>query len=216
MMSKKVAVVLAGCGVFDGSEIHEAVITILNLHKVGAEISFFAPDVQQADVVNHLEGAPDNTSRRVLVESARIARGKVSPLSDFNADDFDAIVFPGGFGAAKNLCTFAFSGTECTVNADVQKAIDDMLSRKKPLGFLCIAPVVAAKAIGNGVRVTIGTDEATANAVNAMGAKHVNCSAVDFVEDENFKVFSTPAYMLASNTAEIDVGVSKMISAMLK
>ncbi len=215
-MSKKVAVVLAGCGVYDGSEIHEAVITILNLHKCGAQISFFAPDMIQADVVNHFEGKPDNNQRNVLVESARIARGAVAPLSQFNADDYDAVVFPGGFGAAKNLCTFAFDGANCKVNVQVQTLIDSMLKLKKPMGFLCIAPVIAAKAISNGVKITIGSDVDTAKAVEAMGAVHVNCSAEDFIVDENYNVFSTPAYMLASNTAQIDAGVSKMISAMLQ
>ena len=215
-MSKNVAVVLAGCGVFDGSEIHEAVITILNLHKIGANITFFAPNVVQADVVNHLEGKPDSNARNVLVESARIARGSVLDLADFSADDFDAIVFPGGFGAAKNLCTFAFDGANCSVNIDVQKAISAMLMQNKPMGFLCIAPVIAAKAIGDGVKLTIGTDSATASTVEAMGAKHIDCSADDFVVDEKFKVYSTPAYMLASNTAEIDLGVSKMLASMLK
>ena len=216
MMSKKVAVILAGCGVFDGSEIHEAVITILNLHKLGADITFFAPNVSQADVVNHLEGKPDLSSRNVLVESARIARGSIFDLANFNATDFDAVVFPGGFGAAKNLCTFAFDGSQCSVNGDVQKVINAMLSNNKPMGFLCIAPVIAAKAIGKGVNLTIGTDTTTASAIEAMGAKHVNCSADDFVVDETFKVYSTPAYMLASNTAEIDSGVSKMLISMLK
>ena len=215
-MSKNVAVVLAGCGVFDGSEIHEAVITILNLHKLGANITFFAPNVEQADVVNHLEGKPDSNARNVLVESARIARGSVLDLAGFSADDFDAIVFPGGFGAAKNLCTFAFDGANCSVNSDVQKAISAMLLQNKPMGFLCIAPVIAAKAIGNDVKLTIGTDSATASAVEAMGAKHIDCSADDFVVDEKLKVYSTPAYMLASNTAEIDLGVSKMLASMLK
>ena len=215
-MSKNVAVVLAGCGVFDGSEIHEAVITILNLHKLGANITFFAPNVAQADVVNHLEGKPDSNARNVLVESARIARGSVLDLAGFSADDFDAIVFPGGFGAAKNLCTFAFDGANCLVNSDVQKAISAMLLQNKPMGFLCIAPVIAAKAIGNDVKLTIGTDSATASAVEAMGAKHIDCSADDFVVDEKLKVYSTPAYMLASNTAEIDLGVSKMLASMLK
>lgn len=215
-MSKNVAVVLAGCGVFDGSEIHEAVITILNLHKLGANITFFAPNVEQADVVNHLEGKSDSNARNVLVESARIARGSVLDLAGFLAGDFDAIVFPGGFGAAKNLCTFAFDGANCSVNSDVQKAISAMLLQNKPMGFLCIAPVIAAKAIGNDVKLTIGTDSATASAVEAMGAKHIDCSADDFVVDEKLKVYSTPAYMLASNTAEIDLGVSKMLASMLK
>ncbi len=215
-MSKKVALVLAGCGVYDGSEIHEAVITLLNLQKLGAEVSFFAPDIEQADTVNHLVGQPDIPARRVLVESARIARGNIAPLSDFNAENFDALVFPGGFGAAKNLCSFAFDGAQCKVNADVQQAIDAMFALKKPMAFLCIAPVIAAKAISNGVKITIGNDTATANACEKMGAEHINCPADDFVEDEKFKVFSTPAYMLAQSTAEIDTGVSKMLTQLLR
>ncbi len=214
-MGKKVALVLAGCGVYDGSEIHEAVITLLNLQKLGAEVSFFAPDVEQVDTVNHLVGQGEDSARRVLVESARIARGSIVPLSDFNAEEFDALVFPGGFGAAKNLCTFAFDGPACKVNPDVQKAIDTMFALKKPMAFLCIAPVIAARAIANDVKITIGNDVATADACEEMGAEHIVCRADDFVEDEDFKVFSTPAYMLARSTVEIDSGVSKMLMKML-
>ena len=214
-MAKKVALVLAGSGVYDGSEIHEAVVCILNLQRLGAEISFFAPDIEQADCINHLTGEPEPAPRGVLAESARIARGKIAPLSEFDAEKFDAIVFPGGFGAAKNLCTFAFDGADCTVNADVDAAIKSMLKLGKPQAFLCIAPVVAAKAIGGGVELTIGNDPSTAAAIEKMGAVHIRCQPDAFVEDEKLRVFSTPAYMLAESVAEIDRGVAAMFKKML-
>ena len=215
-MAKKAAVVLAGCGVFDGSEIHEAVITLLNLQRRGVEVSFFAPDVAQADVVDHSKGEGMQPSRNVLVESARIARGNIAPLSEFDAKEFDLLVFPGGFGAAKNICTFAFDGINCNVNQDAVVAIKAMLAERKPIGFVCIAPVIAAKVIADGVKITIGNDVSTADAIRAMGAEHIDCSSTDFVKDETKNIYSTPAYMLASTTAELDEGIGKMIEAMLK
>ena len=215
-MAKKAAVVLAGCGVFDGSEIHEAVITLLNLQRRGVEVSFFAPDVAQADVVDHSKGEAEQSSRNVLAESARIARGNIAPLSEFDAKEFDLLVFPGGFGAAKNICSFAFDGANCKVNSDAQNAIEAMLAERKPIGFVCIAPVIAAKVIADGVKITIGNDVSTAEAIRAMGAEHIDCSSTDFVKDEAKNVFSTPAYMLAQSTAELDAGIGKMIEAMLK
>lgn len=210
----RVAVVLSGCGVYDGSEIHEAVITLLNLQRLGAEVSFFAPDIKQAGAVNHLDGSEEPAPRGVLAESARIARGDIAALSSFTATEFDALVFPGGFGAAKNLCTFAADGVECSVNADVERAINSMLELKKPMAFLCIAPVIAAKVVASKANLTIGSDPATAAAIEAMGAVHVNCRADSFVADRDFKIYSTPAYMLAKNTVEIDAGAGKMFAAM--
>lgn len=212
---KRAAIVLSGCGVFDGSEIHEAVVAILNFQKRGAKVSFFAPDIEQAHTVNHLTGKPTDERRSVLAESARIARGDISSLSEFRAENFDVLFFPGGFGAAKNLCTFAFDGAGCKVNADVEKAVRAMLALKKPIGFICISPVIAAKVIGSGVRLTIGNDASTAAAINAMGAFHVDCPASSFVRDAERNVYSSPAYMLARDAAEVDAGVSAMIGEML-
>lgn len=216
MNMKKVALVLSGCGVYDGSEIHEAVITLLNLQKNDAQVSFFAPDIEQMHTINHAQGVEEKYNRNVLVESARIARGNIAPLSDFNANEFDALVFPGGFGAAKNLSDFAIKGAEMSVNNDVENAINAMLKLGKKIGFICIAPVIAGKVISNGVKITIGNDTQTAQAINAMGAEHVNCPADSFVFDEKFNVYSTPAYMLAENTVELDAGIGAMISEMLK
>ena len=142
---KKIAVVLSGCGVYDGAEIHEAVLTLYAIAVNGAAYEIFAPDIDQHHVVNHLAGSEMNESRNVLVESARIARGNIKALSEFNGKDFDAIIFPGGFGAAKNLSTFAFDGSNCQVNSDVEAAIKEMISLGKPVGALCIAPVILAR-----------------------------------------------------------------------
>ncbi len=208
---KRAAVVLSGCGVYDGSEIHEAVITLLALLRNGIDVEFFAPNIASSDCVNHIDGSAE-TPRNVLIESARIARGNITPLSTFNAENFDMILFPGGFGAAKNLCTFAYDGANCVVEESVKKAILSMYEAGKKLGFICIAPVIAAKVISNGVKITIGNDAGTAEAINAMGGQHVECTADSFVQDGN--VFSTPAYMLAENAAVVEVGVSKMVSKM--
>ncbi len=214
MKTFKAAIVLSGCGVFDGSEIHEAVITILNLQKLGATVSFFAPNIPQLHALNHIGGEAEESTRNVLAESARIARGNIAPLSEFNAEDVDALLFVGGFGAAKNLSNFALAGTNMEVVGDVEKSIKSMLNLKKPVGFICIAPVIAAKVISNGVNITIGNDPQTASAIEAMGAKHIDCPADSFVKDANYNVYSTPAYMLAQDTTEIDKGVGAMLKEM--
>lgn len=214
---KKVAMVLCGCGVFDGSEIHEAVLTLLALEKCGAEAVFFAPDVEQKFVMNHIKSAPANESRNALLESARIARGKILDLEDFDAADFDALVFPGGFGVAQTLSSFAFDGENYEVSDSVKNAILAMKERGKAQAFVCIAPVLAAKVLGGeNVLLTIGSDKETASHIEKTGAKHIECKADSFVEDKNLKVFSTPAYMLDARLPEIEQGIFKMIEAMLK
>ncbi len=212
----KAAVVLSGCGVFDGTEIHEAVITLLCLLKGGAEVSFFAPDIRQSDCINHLDGSDSEGPRNVLSESARIARGKIEPLSRFDAGKFDMLLFPGGFGAAKNLCTFAYDGADCTIEPSVEKAISEMMGKGGKIAFMCISPVIGAKAIGDGVMLTIGNDKQTASAIEAAGAKHIPCAVDSFVEDKSKNVYSTPAYMLAKDAAEVEKGVSAMISRMFE
>lgn len=212
---KTAAIILSGCGVYDGSEIHEAVITLLNLQRRNVRVRFFAPDIAQNGTVNHLDGTPQQ-ARNVLAESARIARGDIAPLSEFSADDFDMLLFPGGFGAAKNLSDFAAKGAGMSVLPQVDSAVKSMLAAGKPLGFVCIAPVIAAKSVGGGVKLTIGNDAQTAAAVEKLGAKHVECPADGFVADKEKNVFSTPAYMLANNTVAIDAGVGAMVGAMLE
>lgn len=213
---KKFAVVLSGCGVFDGSEIHEATLTMYSISKNGASYDLFAPNIEQHHVVNHLLGSETVEKRNVLVEAARIARGKIKDLESFNAESYDALIFPGGFGVAKNLCTFAIDGTNCKVNPDVEKAIKEMHEKGKPIGALCISPVLFAKIFGNNVEITIGQDVETAKAVESMGATHKNTGHGEVVVDEKNNLFSTPCYMLDATIAQIGQGAENIIEAMLE
>ncbi|GAB4301015.1 MAG: isoprenoid biosynthesis glyoxalase ElbB [Marinilabiliales bacterium] len=212
---KKFAVVLSGCGVYDGSEIHEATLTLYAIDKHGADYEIFAPDINQHHVINHLTGEEMNETRNVLVESARIARGKIKDLKDFFAEDFDAIIFPGGFGAAKNLSTFAFDGPDCQVNEDVKKAVISMAEHKKPIGALCIAPAVITKILGN-VEVTIGQDKGTASAIEKMGGKHVNTGNGEVAIDKQYNVVTTPCYMLDATISQIGDGAENVVKTMLE
>jgi enhancing lycopene biosynthesis protein 2 len=211
---KKFAVVLAGCGVSDGAEIHEATLTMLAIARNGAVYEIFAPDIPQHHVINHLTGKEMPETRNVLVESARIARGRIKPLSSFDGQSVDAIIFPGGFGVAKNLCTFAFEGAGCEVNADVAYAIREMDRLGKPIGALCISPVIVAKLLGN-VELTIGDDPVTAAAVEIMGARHRRTTHGEVIIDEKRNVFSTPCYMLDADILEIEQGAENIVKAML-
>ncbi|GAP70238.1 enhancing lycopene biosynthesis protein 2 [Bacteroidales bacterium 6E] len=213
-MKKKFAIILAGCGVYDGAEIHEATLTMLAISRQGAEYQCFAPDVDQTHVVNHLTGKEMNERRNVLVESARIARGNILSLSDFHASEYDAIVFPGGFGVAKNLCTFAFDGVECSVNEEVRVAVNETYKAGKPIGALCISPVLIAKILG-GVEVTIGMDPKTASAVKSMGGQHVNTTHGEVVVDKRNKIVTTPCYMLDANISQIADGADHVIRTIL-
>ena len=212
---KKIAVVLAGCGVYDGAEIHESTLTMLAIAQQGAEYQCFAPDVDQAHVVNHLNGEEMDEKRNVLVEAARIARGNIKPLTEYKATDYDAIVFPGGFGAAKNLCTFAFDGPDCTVNKDVEEAIRSTVVAEKPVGALCISPALIAKVLGD-VKVTIGQDQGTSEAIETLGASHVKTSHGEIVVDEKYKVITTPCYMLDANIGQIAEGANNVIAKVLE
>lgn len=212
---KKIAVVLAGNGVYDGAEIHESTLTLLAIARKGAEYQCFAPDVEQAHVINHLTGDEMNEKRNVLVEAARIARGDIKPLSDYKAEDFDAIIFPGGFGAAKNLCTFAFDGVDCKVNPDVEAAVRSTVVAEKPVGALCITPVFIAKILGD-VKVTIGQDAETAKAVEKMGGIHENTTHGEIVFDEKYKVITSPCYMLDATIDQIADGAERVVDTILE
>jgi enhancing lycopene biosynthesis protein 2 len=215
---KKIGVVLAGCGVYDGAEIHEATITLLALDRAGAQIVCMAPNVPQMHVIDHVKGEPAaGETRNVLVESARLARGAIKDMKAVKATDLDALIFPGGFGAAKNLCTFAVDGVNCKVNSEVERLVKEMHTAKKPLGFMCIAPVIAAKILGtHHPRLTIGNDPATADAIEKMGGRHVNCKVDEIVVDEANKIVSTPAYMLGPTIAPVAKGIEKCVAKVLE
>jgi enhancing lycopene biosynthesis protein 2 len=212
---KKIGVVLSGSGVYDGSEIHEAVITLLAIAREGAEAVCFAPDKPQTDVINHLTGEPMGESRNVLIEAARIARGAIFPIAQASINDLDALIVPGGFGAAKNLSSFASLGSESVVDPDLKRLALEMHQAGKPLGFMCIAPAMLPKIFAFPLRLTIGTDIDTAEVLEDMGAEHVPCPVDDIVVDEDNKVVTTPAYMLAQNIAEAAAGIEKLVSRVL-
>jgi enhancing lycopene biosynthesis protein 2 len=213
----KIGVLLSGCGVNDGSEIHEAVITMLILDRAGAETVCMAPDVDQLDVVNHLTGEATGEKRNVLVESARIARGDIKDISKVEAADIDGLIIPGGFGAAKNLSNFAVKGKDAVVNEEVSRLLNDMVSADKPIGAICIAPATLTKALeGKNPEVTIGNDIGTAGAIETMGGRHKECS-VDMIHvDSNNKLVTTPAYMLGPGIKDVAVGIEKLVNKVLE
>ncbi|MGF6490859.1 isoprenoid biosynthesis glyoxalase ElbB [Pseudomonas frederiksbergensis] len=215
-MSKKIAVILSGCGVYDGAEIHESVITLLRLDQRGAQVQCFAPNIAQLHVINHLTGEEMPEARNVLVESARIARGNIKDIREANVEDFDALIVPGGFGSAKNLSNFAVEGAGCSVQPDVLALTEEFAEAGKPVGLICISPALAAKIYGPGVTCTIGNDADTAAAMNKMGATHVECAVTDIVEDKPRKLVSTPAYMLAQSISEAASGINKLIDRVLE
>jgi enhancing lycopene biosynthesis protein 2 len=211
---KKFAVILAGSGVFDGSEIHEVTLTLLAIQQAGGEYQCFAPDIMQHHVLDHITGNEMDEKRNVLIESARIARGKVKNIKEFDAADFDVLMIPGGFGVAKNLCDFAFKGSDCSVNREVAHTIKTMHEARKPIGALCVSPVLVSKVLGD-IKLTLGQDEATIKQVEKMGSRHVKTTHGEVIIDEKNKVFTTPCYMLDANIGEIWEGASNIVRAIL-
>ncbi|ROS01643.1 enhancing lycopene biosynthesis protein 2 [Sinobacterium caligoides] len=216
---KNMAVILAGCGYLDGAEIRESVLTLLALDTAGAKYSIFASNKDQHHVVDHLTGDEVvGESRNVLEESARIARGAVQDIAKLSPDNFDALIIPGGFGVAKNMCSFAFDGSAASVDEQVVGKIQAFNIAKKPIGAVCIAPALVALAIGNKQpTLTIGTDEGTAGELVKLGAKHQECVTSDCVVDVANKVVTTPAYMDDNaNLADVYAGISKLISSVIQ
>lgn len=218
-MAARVGVILSGCGVFDGSEIHEAVSILVALDRRGAKAIFAGPNVALS-TINHLSGKPAaEPHRNVLEESARIARGKVRDVASLQAGEVDALVFPGGFGAAKNLCDFATAGAKAKVNPEVARLLRDCHAAGKPIGLACIAPVLAAAVFGydrRRPRLTIGTDAATADAITQMGGQHVTVGPTDICIDETNRLVTTPCYMNDVGPATVFEGADKMVDAVLK
>ncbi|SKA49469.1 Enhancing lycopene biosynthesis protein 2 [Enterovibrio nigricans DSM 22720] len=215
-MMKKVAVILSGCGVYDGAEIHESVLSLLAIEQSGATWHCFAPDVAQHHVINHRAGEESTETRNVLDEAARIARGNIQPLANLNPADFDALLLPGGFGVAKNLSDFAVSGPKMAVEEQVLSACKAFAKADKPAGYVCISPILIPAVYGPGAKGTIGSDPETAAAFNAMGGEHIDCPVDDFVFDQSRRVLSTPAYMLASTVSEAASGINKLVKKLVE
>jgi enhancing lycopene biosynthesis protein 2 len=215
-MRKKIdiGVVLSGCGNKDGAEIHESVLTLWAIHKNGADYQCFAPNIPQYHVLNFITGQEMDESRNVLIESARIARGNIKDLRDFDAETMDAVIFPGGLGAVKNLSTFALDGSDCKVNPEVERVVREMAARGKPIGALCIAPVVIARILGD-VEVTLGQDDAASQAVARMGATVRKTGHGEIVVDTRNRLVTTPCYMLNARVDQIGLGADNLVQAIL-
>ncbi|MBP5664476.1 MAG: isoprenoid biosynthesis glyoxalase ElbB [Bacteroidales bacterium] len=212
---KKFAVVLCGCGPMDGSEIHESVMTLLAIDRNECQYTIFAPDADQFHVMNHYTKEVMPEKRNMLVEAARIARGDIHPLTELKSADFDAVVFPGGYGAAKNLFTYAMKGTKAVVDAEVERVIKDFHAQRKPIGALCISPVLLAKVLGN-ITITVGTDEKTIHDVETFGAQHINTQQTEVIADKENMVFTTPCYMLPATIADIADCAENLIETILE
>lgn len=218
MKPKRVGFLLSGSGFLDGAEIQEAVSGLIALSQAGATIVPIAPNIAQHHVIDHQAGSETTESRNVLVESARIVRGNVTPADEVSVDELDALVIAGGFGVAKNLCDLAFKGPDCTVNPACANLINQFHAAKKPIGAMCISPAMVAKVLGahSRVKLTIGSDPGTAQAIEAMGCEHVTCEVTSFVTDEENLVVSTPAYMLGPGPSDVFAGVSAMCKEVLR
>ena len=212
---KRFAVIFAGCGVFDGTEIQEATLTLLAIAKAGGCYNCFAPDKEQVHVINHLTGELMNGERNVLIESARIARGKIKPLNLYEPENFDAVIFPGGFGVAKNLCSLAFEGSDCTVDPEVELAVIASVEACIPIGALCIAPALIAKILPGAI-VTIGNDPETIKTIESMGGTHHEANHTEVVIDEKYKLVTSPCYMLDSQILQIMEGTENVVNELIK
>ncbi|MBU2645121.1 isoprenoid biosynthesis glyoxalase ElbB [bacterium] len=210
---KKIGVILSGCGVFDGSEIHESVATLAALDKHGLQAVCLAPDIEQMHVINHYsQTVAEGESRNVLVESARIARGNIKPLQSDSMDDLDGLMLPGGFGAAKNLSDYAVNGNQMTVIPIVSEILQKAYQDKKPIAALCIAPVVLTKVLsGQNPILTLGADGADAENINQMGGRHQATTHEEVVLDVKNRLVTGPCYMLDANIGQIMRGADAVV-----
>lgn len=212
----KFAIILAGCGQHDGSETHEVILTLLSLAQEKIEWDAFAPNIKQRQVINHLTNQPaEKDERNILVESARLVRGKIKPITEAHIANYDAVIIPGGFGAVNNLCDWADKGSDFSFNPEVGNFIQQAIQAHKPMGFICIAPVMIPKLFQN-AQLTIGNDPALAKQLEAENATHVNCQATDVVVDAQHKIVSTPANMVANGIDEVYIGIHKLIQAVAR
>ncbi len=216
---KEIGVVLSGCGAQDGSEIHEAVITLLSLDRAGAHAKIMAPDMKQLHVINHLSGKTMNSNRNSLIESSRIARGKIVPINTVKGEDIDAIIFPGGTGMAKNIFNYALVGKDFTIISDVERITIESLKLGKPIGAICIAPVMIAKVLQNmGINGTVtgGYNQQIIEDIEEMGINTKQVGAEDIVVDDVNKIISTPAYVEGKSIGEVAIGITKLVDKVLE
>lgn len=215
-MDKRIAVILSGCGFYDGAEVQETVLTLLRLDQRGATTQCFAPNIGQLQVINHATGEFMDEKRNVLVESARIVRGAIKDLRQATADDFDALIMPGGFGVAKNLSNFAIKGPQCTIQPDVLALARAFANAGKPVGLMCISPILTTAIYGRGAICTIGSDAQTVSQFKKMGAGHRECPVEEIIVDSAHKLVTTPAFMGSKTISEVAEGINKLVDRVLE
>lgn len=215
----KVGVILSGCGIQDGTEISEAVLTMLYLEKAQAEMIYMAPDIKQANVINHYKSDQKSAEERnVIVESARITRGKIKDIKEIKSKDLDILIVVGGLGAGMNLSDLFSKGADFKVNPDLEKLINEMYDSKKTMGFMCVTPVILSKILGKyGIKVTIGKNEGDfVKMISSFGAKHIECTVDNIVIDEKNKIVTTPAFMIGPSTSDVAAGIEKLVKQVVK
>ncbi len=213
---KKIAVILAGCGNRDGSETHETLSVLLAIDKRGIEYQCFAPN-GDFEVFNHIEGKKSGEKRHLITEASRLCRGNIKALSMYKAEDYDALIIPGGMGAAQNLSNYAFVGKDIIVNQEVEKAILETYSANKPIGALCIAPMLLAKVLGDkNPTLTLGNDCPAAQDAISLGCNHQICKSNEVAVDVKHKIVTTPAYMVATHISEIFEGSDNLVEQICK
>lgn len=223
---KKIAVILSGCGVYDGSEIHEAVLTLLEIKRQGADYSCFAPDKDQLHTIDHTNGEEMQPNRNILVESARIARGDIRPLTELEVTEFDGLMLPGGFGAAKNLTTWGVSGPDGEIDAEVKRVLNDAVSGAVPVALICMSPVIMAKALEGteiSAKLTVGntTDDspyeidAISQGMESIGATAKMCGTTETIIDHEHKIVTSPAYMMDVDIVQVAEGIANTVKELL-
>jgi enhancing lycopene biosynthesis protein 2 len=216
MVQKKVGVLFSACGVLDGTEIHEAVLSLLYLDKKGAQSICFAPNILMSEVKNHIDQENMNENRNVMIESSRISRGEIYDIKDIRTSDLDALIIPGGFGVVKNLSEFAGKGPQGDVQPDVHRIIMEMYEAKKTIGALCIAPVLVGMVLKNrNITMTIGKEEGVIAALEKIGVRHSICAVDDIVVDDTHRIVTTPAYMLGPSIKDVSKGIEKLVQKVL-
>lgn len=216
MKKKCIGIILSGCGYLDGSEINEVVLTQLALDRYGINYKGISLNKVSHDIVCHLTGKKENINRNILQESARILRGNVVNIEEVNIDDYDGFIIPGGFGSAKNLCSFAIDKDSYTVEQNIYNFIKEAIFLKKSLGFMCISPVIIPLLYPNGVKMTIGSDEEIARVVTNLGAEHIVCKVDEICYDKRYNVISTPAYMVDESIYKVSKGIDRLVKVLVE
>lgn len=221
----KIGVLLSGSGVYDGSEIQEAVLTLLAIEEIEAEAICISIDKPQHHVINHLNGEEMNDSRNMLIESARIARGNIKNINDVSPNDIDAMVIPGGFGAAKNFTSWAFNGSDGEILPEVKLLLVNLINIGKPIAALCVSPVVLAKALEGSTitpTLTIGTDKepspyditAFTDGLQKTGMQTEMKSVREINIDVKNKIISAPCYMMEASIVDVRKNIRSAIEAL--